>query len=180
MNEIINLYLERLIELSIYPFAPLEVNFIINFVWVVFRSIFKASADFRYRTLESDESEETNILPFIQLQLVFFLFSFLVVFMIVLSMEFWFTYFEVDTSHILWWLPSLIAICLAEFSGYISAFVKSDDGSKEAIDIDGFGETEAVEMIGLKEKRKTLGIYFILSFLGLAGYWGYMLFKHFL
>jgi len=74
-------------------------------------------------------------------------------FLISVSFDFWSIYLNWGTKYILWWLPSVIAIILAEIAGILVKILKKDDPGEEEF------------------------IYFLLSFLSLGGFWLIMIFK---
>lgn len=164
MEEIFTQYLDRLIELKIYPFIPLEVNFMINLCWVILRSAFRAVSDYRVSKLEIDKSPTINIFTFLEFKILVFILSFLVMFMLALSLDFWFTYLELKPTHILWWLPSVAAIILAETSNLLAGIFRGKGVEEE-------------EEIGFEKSRQGLSIYFIISSLFLVFFWAFMIFK---
>lgn len=144
MIEIFKQYLDSLINLKIYPFSSLEVNFIINFIWVFLKNLFKTNSDYRY-------GKEQSV--FVQSKLLIFMFSFLIMFLISISLDFWSIYLDLETKYILWWLPSVLAIILAEFAGILAKILKKDSVGEEEF------------------------IYFLTSFLSLSVFWLIMVFK---
>lgn len=173
MEDILSQYLNRLVELRIFPFAPLEVNFIISFCWVLLRGSLKAASDYRISKLEAGETAAANISTFIGFKILVFILTFLVMFVISISLNFWLTYLEWESSHISWWLPSVTAISLAEFSALLARVWKKG-GVKREGEEEGEEEEEETEF---ERSGRTLNIYFILSFLVLALFWGFMIFK---
>ncbi len=169
MQELLQEYLNLLIELKIYPFAPLEVNFVINFVWIVFRSFFKVTSDYRQKA--------GSILEF---KILTFLFSFLIMFLFYLSLDFWTTILKI-TSTWLMLVPSVLSIFLAEVAGLL-AKIFALIGKKEEPEAELAPASIAVmQGAGLEEseeqmikKTRELSFYVAISFILLALFWGYM------
>lgn len=165
MEEIFNQYLNRLAEFKIYPFAPLEINFLINFGWVLLRSLFKGFSD--YRVTRDERQEGTGgLFLFAEMKIAVFLFSFLATFAISLSLDFWFSILDISQNTFIWWLPSTVAILLAETSGLITKILPKKEE-----------ETELIEESEL-EKISQLSVYFLLAFLSLITFWLIMVLKY--
>lgn len=179
MPDILRQYLNILIELKIYPFAPLEVNFIINFFWLVLKGLFKSTSDYR---------EAKKITSFFQVRILNFLFSFLIMFLFYLSLEFWITTLEIKKPLWVMLLPSLLSIVLAEASVLIVRLFCFLTNKKEgrAVEVAGeeaglvkpaaqvLEETASEEEKEVSYKTQELSLYFALSFLLLLGFWIYM------
>jgi len=144
---------------GLYPFSALEINFFINFIWVIFSSIFRVSGDYRLKQRE----EKTTQVPliFLSFKLILFLFSFVGMVAIYLSFSFWLDFYGAQMDSFLWWLPSAISIFLVEFSHWVVALVRE---KKEAE-----GTTVAEEM--MEKSSKELPIYFLTLFFGLGIFW---------
>ena len=158
MEEIFNQYLNRLIKFRIYPFAPLEINFLIDCGWVVIRSLFKGFFDYRV-TREGRQGGGSGFFLFAEMRIAIFIFSFLVTFSISLSLDFWFTLMGISKNKFIWWLPSTIAISLAETSGLITRILPEKEEEGELL--------ETVEI----RKISHLSVYFSLVFLSLVIFW---------
>jgi hypothetical protein len=150
-------YLNILIELKIYPFAPLEINFIINLFWMLVRGFFKSKSEYRY---------SQGLSGFFQFKMINFMLSFLVMFLIFISLEFWLTFTDFNYG-LLVLTPALASIILQEFSILLTAlFYKEDENLS-------FEEKQIIK------SEKELSTYFAVSFLILAGFWGYILIDRF-
>jgi len=161
MKEIFSQYLDLLIQLKIYPFAPLEVNFVINFFWVLLKNIFKTSSDYRL-------GEE--VVTFVEFKVLTFIFSFLLMFMFYLSFDFWSTWLDLNSNYLLF-LPSLAAIVLAEISSLI---VKFSHNKNQEIDLNSSLQEEK-----LNKEKNELSVYALISIVLLLGFWGYMIVNYF-
>lgn len=144
---------------GLYPFSPLEVNFFINFIWVIFSSTFRFSSD--YRLKQKEEKTTQAPLTFLSFRLILFLFSFVGMVAIYLSFSFWLGFYGVRMGNFLWWLPSAISISLVEFSHWAAALVKEKEEEK--------GTTVGEEM--MEKSSKELPIYFLTLFFGLGIFW---------
>lgn len=140
---------------GLYLVSPLEVNFIINLGWVVLSSILRSSSDYRLRQSEGNIIQTP--FTFLSFKLILFLFSFIATFSIFISFSFWFDFYEVKSSSLLWWTPSAASIFLAEFSHLAASLLK---GKEEE-------ELTMGEKI-IERGRKELPIYFMTLFLGLT------------
>lgn len=140
---------------GLYPFTPLEVNFAINFSWVVLSSIFRSSSDYRFS------------FSFLSFRLIIFLFSFIATFAIYLTSLFWLDFYEVTVGNILWWMPSMISIFLAEFSHFTVKFAKKKEEEEGTI---------AEEM--MEKSSKELPVYFLILFFIILGIWLVMILKN--
>lgn len=158
MIEIFHNYLNRLIEFKIYPFAPLEINFLINLGWLVLKSLFKSFSDYRV-TKERNQEGMGGLFIFAEMKIAVFLLSFLTTFAIFLSLDFWFEILEVSENELIWWLPSAVAISLAEISGLITKILPEKE--------EELGSIEGSEV----KKINQLSVYFILVFLSLMVFW---------
>jgi hypothetical protein len=173
MSDILRQYLNILIELKIYPFAPLEINFIINFFWIVLKGLFKSTSDYR---------EAKKLTSFFQVKVLTFLFSFLIMFLFYLSLEFWATTLEFEKSLWIMFLPSVLSIALAEISS-LAVKIFGFKKTKEAVEVNSVGMVESAEESVLEAeedrtvsyKTKELSLYAIMSFLLLLGFWAYMI-----
>lgn len=164
--EFFQLGLEGFFQGKDFPFAPLLVNFSIQFFWVLSRSLFKATGD--YVTAREAKSVG-GVGIFIGNQIIIYLFSFLVTFAIFLSFEFLYSFHRIAGWKITWWMPSFVSIILAEISK-VSAnwFKKREEASLE----EGALAVESE----LEEKSRQLKFYFFLSTVILACLWLYILF----
>lgn len=177
MEEIFNQYLNRLIEFKIYPFAPLEINFLINLGWVLLRSLFKGFSDYRV-TRDGDQEGVGGLFLFAEMKIAIFLFSFLAMFAISLSLDFWFSILGISKDTFIWWLPSAVAISLAEISGLITKILpeKEEELEEELVEGEEGELPEGPEV----EKTSQLSVYFFLIFLLLLVFWLVMTLKYLL
>lgn len=154
-------------NLGFSPFGALEVNFIINLAWVIVHSFFRSTGDYRLR--QSAEKTTRVPLTFLSYQVILFLFSFVATLAIFLSFIFWFALSERGGS-LLWWLPSVTSILLAESSHLLSLAFKKQKKPDE--------EKETVGEQLYEASSQQLPLYFALLFLGLGIFWLVMIFKN--
>lgn len=169
MIEVFNYFLGRIIEFKIFPFAPLEINFIINLSWVVFKSLFKSFSDYRV-TKEEGQEQTSGFFIFAEIQITTFLLSFLTTFAVFLSLDFWLAILDISKSGFIWWLPSVISIVLAEASGATSKLFPE---KKERLEF-----FENPEIKKTLKKTSHLSVYFFLVFFCLTVFWLIMVLKH--
>lgn len=154
---------EELTARNIYPFAPLGVNFAIGLGWFLARKIFKASKD--YQTAQQAE-EEGGTGVFLSVEVILYLFSFLVTLAVFLTLDFWFKVKDVGQFQYMWWLPSAVTIGLAEIAKGLEILTQKKPAEGELTR----EETE------LEKRTQHFTYYFWITVLTLGGFWIYLLF----
>lgn len=121
--------------------APLAINFTITFLWMILKNIFRTSSKY-------EAAIET----------IFHLFSFLVTFFILLSINFYLDLNELPQASYSLWLPSAASISLGEIARMFTSLRK------------------VKEETSLDRKQRQLSWYFILTIIILSFFWVYMVF----
>lgn len=135
--------------------APLAVNFTINFFWLIIKNLFKTST--QYQTAREAEAAGGTS-AFLSIETIFFLFSFLATFFILVSINFYLDLNDRPQTHYSLWLPSVAAITLGEIAKIFSGFKKDEMEST------------------LDKRQRQLSWYFILTMILLSLLWIYMIF----
>jgi len=135
--------------------APLAINFGINFIWFILKNVFKTSSQYR-AAKEAEEAGGTG--TFLSIEAIFYLFSFLVTFFILVSINFYTDLNDIPPTTYVLWLPSIASITIGEIAKFFSGLKKS--------------ETET----SLDRRQRQLSWFFILTIISLAGLWFYMIF----
>jgi len=134
--------------------APLAVNFTINFLWLIFKNIFKVTTQYQ---AAREAREEGGTGAFLGIETVLFLFSFLVTFFILISVNFYLEINDIPQAHFSLWVPSVTSIILGEIARIFTGFRRA-------------GET------GLDERQRQFSWYFFLTIFALFIFWAYMIF----
>ena len=157
---------ERLSQRKIYPFAPLGVNFTINLLWVVIRNFLKTRQDYRITQEITQDTSEGATGIFITVQVILYLFSFLVVFGVFLSLDFLFKVKDIEGLQYMWWLPSVVSIGLSEIAKVLE-WVFKKGGTLLA-------EEKAEEETDLEKKIHHFSFYFWTTITALGAIWVYI------
>ena len=159
--ELLTSGIEELSSRQLYPFVPLGVNFTIQLLWVVIRSFSKVRSD--YQTAQEAKAEGGAGI-FVGTQVILYLFSFIIILAIFLSLDFLFKTREISGLKYMWWLPSVASISLVEISKFLAKIFKGEP------------ESEAEEETELEGKTRQLSYFFWVSVIAIGGLWFVILF----
>lgn len=135
--------------------TPLGFNFAINFLWLILKKFFKTSTQYQ---AAQEAQVEGGTGTFLSIEIIFHLFSFLVMFFILVSINFYLDLNDLPQASYSLWLPSIASIGLGELAKIFSGLKKD--------------EAETI----LDKRQRQLSWYFVLTIITLAGLWVYMIF----